>query len=231
MSYLIHCIFDEHVMMVMSTHLLSHLLRLLSINTHCHCIHSVSKVNKVPALSDALSCDLLFRDLMFSTVFRRFLRPPKPFNHPLQRLQPAATCNSTVSEIDALIFPTVPRKFREKAVNKTVREFRLNSDQEKVLSLVSGWFAADSEGGEGMSSDVILVRGVFGSGKSHLLASVCVLLKRLSNIASAGAAAAAAAASGGTGPSAQTSTALPGVSKLAITPVLTGFPSFGSEPC
>ena len=29
-------------------------------------------------------------------------------------------------------------------------------------------------------SDIILVHGVFGSGKSHLLASVCVLLKRLS---------------------------------------------------
>jgi AAA domain len=41
----------------------------------------------------------------------------------------------------------------------------------------------EEEGDEGIS-DIILVHGVFGSGKSHLLASVCVLLKRLSVAAS-----------------------------------------------
>ena len=34
------------------------------------------------------------------------------------------------------------------------------------------------------NSDIILVHGVFGSGKSHLLASVCVLIKRLSDYCS-----------------------------------------------
>lgn len=131
---------------------------------------------------------------MHSPVFRRFLDHPKPLTHLSERVPSAAGCNPSVPggrplEIDALIFPTVPRNFRDKAVSKTVNEFGLNSDQEKVLSLVSGWFATENETDESNSSDVILVRGVFGSGKSHLLASVCVLLKRLSNLSSSAASA------------------------------------------
>lgn len=180
-------------LIMITTYPRSH-LRPFSMYAHYRCTKSlsVSPLCKIQMPSD----DLQFRDLMFSTVFRTFLASPKPFNHPLERLpservQSASVCNPIMSERDALVFPTIPGNLREKAVSRTASEFRLNSDQEKVLSLVSGWFAAESEGeggegeSEGRSSDVILVRGVFGSGKSHLLASVCILLKRLSNMAAA----------------------------------------------
>jgi AAA domain len=86
---------------------------------------------------------------------------------------------------DILVFPTAPRAVREESVRRTVDEFGLNTDQEAVLTLVSRWFTPRGEECHDRISDIVLVEGVFGSGKSHLLAAVCVLIKRLSIISAA----------------------------------------------
>eukprot|EP00741_Cyanophora_paradoxa_P020911 tig00021318_g20187.t1 len=79
-------------------------------------------------------------------------------------------------------------------------EFGLNADQRRVLRLVSEWIAPASPeaervwGDEGRDEDgrdcrdgragpALLVHGVFGAGKSHLLAAVCIFLARASEAA------------------------------------------------
>ena len=55
--------------------------------------------------------------------------------------------------------------------------FYLNDDQTAVLRRVSDWFIAPST----RTSDVIVVHGVFGSGKSHALAAVLLTIAMLSD--------------------------------------------------
>lgn len=56
-----------------------------------------------------------------------------------------------------------------------ILHFGLNSDQQQVVRRVGAWFRS----GRDAAGPVVLVHGVFGSGKSHLLAAVCLLLSTL----------------------------------------------------
>jgi hypothetical protein len=72
--------------------------------------------------------------------------------------------------------------------------FYLNKDQSEILLRVGRWFNADVvrtilfEDEDGYESkvveneDVLLVTGVFGSGKSHLLAALCTFISRMKSI-------------------------------------------------
>jgi AAA domain len=144
----------------------------------------------VPTPADILTHELLFPDLLCTPIFRTFLQPPSQHSlstaeHPAMRTQPSFKGLKPPGGGDILVFPTAPRAAREESVRRTVAEFGLNTDQEAVLTLVSRWFTPRGEEFHDRISDIILVEGVFGSGKSHLLASVCVLIKRLSIISAA----------------------------------------------
>jgi AAA domain len=144
----------------------------------------------VPTPADILTHELLFPDLLCTPIFRTFLQSPSQHSldtaeHPAISMQPSLKGLKPHTGGDILVFPTAPRASREESVRRTVAEFGLNTDQEAVLTLVSAWFTPRGEECHDKISDIILVEGVFGSGKSHLLASVCVLIKRLSIISAA----------------------------------------------
>lgn len=91
-------------------------------------------------------------------------------------------------------FPQLAHALVDNAYHLVRLEFGLNIDQESVLRQVASWFLADGEKiesietelgagtGSDTNSDVILVHGVFGSGKSHLIAAICVLLSTLFHV-------------------------------------------------
>jgi AAA domain len=154
-------------------------------------LHTVTVTRaKVSVPADVLTHELQFPDLLHTPIFRTFLQPPglhssSTAEHPVLRSQPVLKGLKPHVGEDILAFPTAPKAAREEGVRRTVAEFGLNADQEAVLTLVSSWFTPRDEMCHEESTDIILVEGVFGSGKSHLLASVCVLIKRLSIISAA----------------------------------------------
>ena len=64
-------------------------------------------------------------------------------------------------------------------IAELLKDFSLNEDQLKVILKVSKWFSTEASSQE---DDIILVQGIFGSGKSYLLAAICVLINRISNL-------------------------------------------------
>lgn len=127
--------------------------------------------------SDANDEVLHFDGLSSSPAFRAILGLPV--------LRGAPTGVGLRARNDDQSYPTFPlvEEVVRTGVLKEVHElFRLNADQISVLRAVSLWF-----GGENCTADpcdnIILVQGVFGSGKSHMLAAVAVLVKRLSRLA------------------------------------------------
>lgn len=106
---------------------------------------------------------LTFDDLLKSAVFNTMLKKP--------------TATSTIKENE---FPTILRDVINPIMRDVMTEFNLNADQRAVVVRVSKWFEPTKEGGRS-DDNIILVHGIFGSGKSHLLAAICVFIKRLSS--------------------------------------------------
>ena len=79
-------------------------------------------------------------------------------------------------------FPIVPRNVIDDVLKELYMEFGLNNEQRRIAQQIAQWFAEDdiSDSTRRCSDDVILVDGVFGSGKSHLMSSLAVLMTRLS---------------------------------------------------
>ena len=76
-------------------------------------------------------------------------------------------------------FPQLPAATVLGLANKVSLEFNLNQDQRRVLARVETWFAIEANGGSG--HEIVLVHGVFGSGKSFLLAAICVFVSAVSD--------------------------------------------------
>lgn len=102
-----------------------------------------------------------FAQLQNCNAIRRMLKPP------------GAPCAA-----DSRPFPTLPRAVVAALAHDVCLQFSLNADQTEVIHRVCTWFNENSEesAADARSNDIILVHGVFGSGKSHLLASICVLI-------------------------------------------------------
>jgi len=116
-----------------------------------------------PKPQDEKTKTLSFNGLLKSPVFNTMLKKP-----------------STVSK-DTSTFPTIGRDVINPIMVAVMSEFNLNGDQKMVMVRVSKWFEPQKEGGGRSDDNIILVHGIFGSGKSHLLAAICVFIKRLSN--------------------------------------------------
>lgn len=86
-------------------------------------------------------------------------------------------------------FPAVSEEGCSRVLADVQRQFGLNNDQISVLQRVSLWFSGVQPPVSATKVDsndnVVLVQGVFGSGKSHMLAALAVLVKRLSSLVSA----------------------------------------------
>lgn len=76
-------------------------------------------------------------------------------------------------------FPILPDEMVSLIVQNVFREFSLNEDQQNIVKHVSKWFSSTAS----EVDDIILIHGVFGSGKSYLLSILCVLITKLSKIA------------------------------------------------
>jgi hypothetical protein len=79
------------------------------------------------------------------------------------------------------VFPILNDEMIFLVLQTLFREFRLNDDQRNIITHVSKWFSSSSS----EVDDIILIHGVFGSGKSYLLSILCVLITRLSKISEA----------------------------------------------
>jgi DNA replication protein DnaC len=77
------------------------------------------------------------------------------------------------------VFPTLPSNLINELFHCVSNEFHLNDDQSAVLKQVSYWFLTSNDETNKKQSDIILVNGVFGAGKSHLLAAICVFVSRV----------------------------------------------------
>jgi hypothetical protein len=112
---------------------------------------------------------LKFTNLVQSMAFLNILAKPNTSNKLLStpRLLNAVNTVDPFLKVDAGIITEV--------IASMSAYFHLNEDQRSVLRQVGSWFSHDSDG------DVVLVHGIFGSGKSHLLTSIVQLLSLLSN--------------------------------------------------
>lgn len=75
-------------------------------------------------------------------------------------------------------FPVVSSRVVADTIEKFAGAFSLNIDQREVLVRVGLWFAGGEE--RNSANNVILVHGVFGCGKSFLVAVICLFIKELS---------------------------------------------------
>ena len=78
---------------------------------------------------------------------------------------------TAVAQVDES-FPSLPPAVVHELADRVCQQFNLNADQRKVMARVETWFNGQGQQG----NDIILVHGVFGSGKSHLLTAICVLI-------------------------------------------------------
>jgi hypothetical protein len=119
--------------------------------------------------ADNSNADLSFENLVMSPSFASALVPFGRAN------KAALDC---MQSDHSRQFQQLPEIAVRQAVKSTMGLFSLNEDQQVVLRSVAAWFT------EVQTANVLLVRGVFGSGKSFLLAAICVFLKLCDQYAS-----------------------------------------------
>ena len=139
---------------------------------------------------------LKFSHLLCSPAFNSMMGPSyKPVDH--------AMTKDSLKSCEKRRFPSLAKEHRDRLTSLTIEEFLLNEEQAGAAMLsmtqlypieysnasivfgvgllrrVSCWFQTDREkcGGILEEDNIILVDGVFGAGKSHLLAALCVLIK------------------------------------------------------
>ena len=98
------------------------------------------------------------------------LRSAPPLSVPLASLLAQGSGTSTT-----LLPSALPRSYLTELVDKTVSRSRLNDGQGAVIRQAASWFTARGEM-QSASSPCLLVRGVFGSGKSKTLAALLSFL-------------------------------------------------------
>ena len=70
-----------------------------------------------------------------------------------------------------------------KEINKIKSEFNLNDDQMDLINTCALWFNPNLKTkSNSLNTQIVLVHGVFGSGKSHLAVSLIIFLNRLLKI-------------------------------------------------
>lgn len=136
------------------------------------------------------STSLTFSDLLESNVFTNGILSSNPNLNPnpmrtvlSSSFKPAHAlllgpnkANTPQSQSQQL--PTFPDKLLQELRNEISSSFGLNPDQASVLQRVSDWFSSSSINS---CDNIVLVHGVFGSGKSHLIVAICVFIKMLYN--------------------------------------------------
>ena len=107
------------------------------------------------------------RALTQCSTFARILQPPNCF----------APTAALATDAPSVLIPVLPAKTISELVLVVQQAFALNVEQADVLSRVGSWFVGSVLP---PVPPVLLVKGVFGAGKSLLLAAVCTLIAAVS---------------------------------------------------
>lgn len=119
------------------------------------------------------SSTLSFGGLSESNVFQCIMNTPASFrSRQGVQAQPLVRNSSTAPAV----FPVVDVSHAHAIIAAVSSYFRLNEHQCQVLDRIGKWFTEPDD----CANDVILVHGVFGSGKSHLLCAALQLVNLLS---------------------------------------------------
>jgi hypothetical protein len=130
-------------------------------------------------VKQAADTGLCLDDLLQSSSFLASLRAPTTGLSTMASTSSSALSSSSASSSKSASHTkrvqSFPASVIDVALQSTTVLISLNKDQSAVLHSIARWYSGDSS--NMADSNILLVRGVFGSGKSLLLAAVCIFLK------------------------------------------------------